>query len=227
MFRRGCLCETRAARCNSGVRQDSLTHQAQKSRIRADEPTRNEQDVESRRIVKAAGLLALCLAAASSCKPRRAQDAGPPPGRTQPARPAIRAAHAQWLPAPLLAFPMEAPSPQPRPGFTAVSPIITPEGHGPEGPPALDPNVQVVRFQGPEGLTVEVLAPQSIPVPIGDGGGIATVGLAARSRLPPAAGQHHRASRCRALPRDRGRRPPAPAPRDRPGQVPDPDRLQR
>ena len=34
-----------------------------------------------------------------------------------------------------------------------------------------------MRFQGPPGLTVEVLAPAPVPVPIGDGAGIITVGL--------------------------------------------------
>ena len=74
---------------------------------------------------------------------------------------------------------MGAPGPELRPGVSAVGPIITPEGHGPEGPPALDPKVQVVRFQGPLGLRVEVLAPEPSPVPIddGEGEGIATVGL--------------------------------------------------
>src|SRR5262249_31524399 len=37
--------------------------------------------------------------------------------------------------------------------------------------------VQVVRFQGPEGLWVEVLGPNPTPVPQGDGRGILTVGL--------------------------------------------------
>jgi uncharacterized repeat protein (TIGR01451 family) len=55
--------------------------------------------------------------------------------------------------------------------------LITPEGHGPTGPSALDPRIQIVRFQGPSGLGVEVLAPAPTPVPVGDGGGIATVGL--------------------------------------------------
>jgi uncharacterized repeat protein (TIGR01451 family) len=41
----------------------------------------------------------------------------------------------------------------------------------------LEPDVQVVRFQGPEGLVVEVLAPAPVPVPQGDGAGILTVGL--------------------------------------------------
>ena len=45
------------------------------------------------------------------------------------------------------------------------------------GAPVLEPDVQVVRFQGPPGLNVEVLSPTSIPVPIGDGAGISTVGL--------------------------------------------------
>ena len=66
---------------------------------------------------------------------------------------------------------MGAPGPEPRPGVSAVGPIITPEGHGPEGPPALDPKVQVVRFQGPSGLRVEVLAPEPGPAPIGEGDG--------------------------------------------------------
>jgi uncharacterized repeat protein (TIGR01451 family) len=43
--------------------------------------------------------------------------------------------------------------------------------------PLPDPNIQVVRFQGPEGLTVEVLAPQAAPVSVGDGRGILTAGL--------------------------------------------------
>ena len=186
-----------------------------------------EQDVGSRRIVKAAGLLALCLAAAATASRARAQDSGIAAWGEYTRRPGDPAAHAQSAPGATPGIPMEAPSPPPRPGFTAVSPIITPEGHGPEGPPALDPNVQVVRFQGPEGLTVEVLAPQSSPRDHRRRRRHRDRRPAARSRLPPTAGQHHRASRCRALPRDRGRRPPAPASRDRPGQIPDPDRLQR
>jgi uncharacterized repeat protein (TIGR01451 family) len=51
-------------------------------------------------------------------------------------------------------------------------------GAGPSaGAPLLEPDVQVVRFQGPPGLVVQVLAPAPLPVPIGDGGGILTVGL--------------------------------------------------
>jgi uncharacterized repeat protein (TIGR01451 family) len=47
----------------------------------------------------------------------------------------------------------------------------------PPGVPVLEADVQVVRFQGPPGLTVEVLSPAPAPVPAGDGGGIITVGL--------------------------------------------------
>jgi uncharacterized repeat protein (TIGR01451 family) len=45
------------------------------------------------------------------------------------------------------------------------------------GTPVLEPDVQIVRFQGTPGLIVEVLAPAPVPVPVGDGGGIVTVGL--------------------------------------------------
>jgi uncharacterized repeat protein (TIGR01451 family) len=45
------------------------------------------------------------------------------------------------------------------------------------GMPALAPEVQVVRFQGPPGLAVDVLAPTPVPVSAGDGQGIAQVGL--------------------------------------------------
>ena len=50
---------------------------------------------------------------------------------------------------------------------------------GAPGPavPVLPPDIQVVRFQGPEGMAVEVLAPAPTPVPPGDGGGILTAGL--------------------------------------------------
>ncbi len=41
----------------------------------------------------------------------------------------------------------------------------------------LPPDVQVVRFQGPEGLAIEVLGPSPSPIPTGDHGGVLTVGL--------------------------------------------------
>ena len=44
-------------------------------------------------------------------------------------------------------------------------------------PPGLPSDVQVVRFQGPEGVVLDVLGPPPEAVPIGDGKGLATVGL--------------------------------------------------
>ncbi len=62
-----------------------------------------------------------------------------------------------------------APAAPEAPGVAEVGPGTT--------PPALPDEVQVVRFQGPEGLKVEVLSPAPEPAPVGDNGGIATVGL--------------------------------------------------
>jgi uncharacterized repeat protein (TIGR01451 family) len=60
------------------------------------------------------------------------------------------------------------------------SPVIRPgdptTGAAP-ATPVLPPEIQVVRFQGPEGLAVEVLGPPPAPLPPGEGGGILTVGL--------------------------------------------------
>lgn len=63
-----------------------------------------------------------------------------------------------------------------------ASPTIIPPGTTVVGPeaaaaPVLPAEVQVVRFSGPAGLTIEVLGPAPEPVPVGDGHGIATVGL--------------------------------------------------
>jgi uncharacterized repeat protein (TIGR01451 family) len=67
------------------------------------------------------------------------------------------------------------------PGTAPGAAVIGPEAPGGAAPPAgaggLDPDVQIVRFQGPPGLDVDVLAPTPVAVPMGDGGGIATVGL--------------------------------------------------
>ena len=68
-----------------------------------------------------------------------------------------------------------ASSPGSVPGAAVVNPAAPPVVS--VGAPVLEPDVQVVRFQGPPGLAVEVLAPAPVPVPIGDGGGIITVGL--------------------------------------------------
>jgi uncharacterized repeat protein (TIGR01451 family) len=63
------------------------------------------------------------------------------------------------------------------PGASVVGSGEASLGIAPAGTPLLEPDVQVVRFQGPPGLTVEVLAPEPVAVPQGDGGGIITVGL--------------------------------------------------
>ncbi|MBV8126881.1 MAG: DUF11 domain-containing protein [Planctomycetaceae bacterium] len=136
----------------------------------------NDHSVETRDFVIAACLFGLCLVAISTLVRARAQDPGTPPtASAAPGRPAERLT--QPPPSVTPGVPMGAPGPELRPGVSAVGPIITPEGHGPEGPPALDPKVQLVRFQGPLGLRVEVLAPEPSPAPIGEGEGIATVGL--------------------------------------------------
>lgn len=122
------------------------------------------------------GLVAIALGLAPAW---RGVDAAPqeiPPG---PAAPAPAGVAPELTPAqPLEPAPA---STSPAPTAPATDPnapgIVTPEGHGLPVSPQLDPNVQVVRFQGPQGLTVEVLAPQTIPVSVGDGGGILTAGL--------------------------------------------------
>ena len=142
-------------------------HPAFMSRIKADGPTRNESRRRawdagpSRRSSSGSSVTATrhhgaCPASGPPASPLRPRAAGP---RRPPRRPAPR-----------------QPPPQPHPGRAhgararplvarCVGPLITPEGHGPEGPPALDPRVQVVRFQGPDGLNVEVLGPIAKPGP--------------------------------------------------------------
>jgi len=63
------------------------------------------------------------------------------------------------------------------PGAAVVGPEAAVSAAPPSGAAALEPDVQVVRFQGPPGLVVDVLAPTPTPAPVGDGGGIVTVGL--------------------------------------------------
>ena len=70
-----------------------------------------------------------------------------------------------------------APGTAAAPGAAVVGPGEGAVGAAPAGGPVLEPEVQVVRFQGPPGLIVEVLAPEPSPVPAGDGAGIITVGL--------------------------------------------------
>ena len=91
-------------------------------------------------------------------------------------------------PPPSAASPADTPTPTPPAGLEpAPAPaqpngpppvrVVTPEGHGLPTSPLPDPNVQVVRFQGPEGMSVEVLAPQPDVASVGDGGGLFTAGL--------------------------------------------------
>ncbi len=47
----------------------------------------------------------------------------------------------------------------------------------PPGAPALAPEIQIVRFHGPEGVKAEVVSPAPEAVPVGDGHGMLTVGL--------------------------------------------------
>jgi uncharacterized repeat protein (TIGR01451 family) len=70
-----------------------------------------------------------------------------------------------------------AVAPGDAPGAAAVNAGIPVAAPAPAGAPVLEPEVQVVRFQGPPGLMVQVLSPAPIPVPVGDGGGVLTVGL--------------------------------------------------
>jgi uncharacterized repeat protein (TIGR01451 family) len=78
------------------------------------------------------------------------------------------------------------PGRAPSEAVQSASPVAAPPGTATSGPagglaasgaPVLEPDIQVVRFQGNPGLLVEVLAPAPVPVPKGDGGGIITVGL--------------------------------------------------
>ena len=72
---------------------------------------------------------------------------------------------------------ISTPAPASAPGVASTAPeaVETPDGEGEA--PGLPHNIQVVRFQGPEGLKLEVLGPNPEAVPIGDGKGLATVGF--------------------------------------------------
>jgi uncharacterized repeat protein (TIGR01451 family) len=85
-------------------------------------------------------------------------------------------AQAPAPPAPSVTQP--APSP-PMPSAPAGAPGTAVVAPGPTEPavPAIEPDVQIVRFQGPGALAVEVLSPAPTPVPVGDGKGILTTGL--------------------------------------------------
>ena len=87
-------------------------------------------------------------------------------------------AQAQDVPAPVVSTPApaEASTTAPAPVLDAGpagTPVVAPAPSAPE----LPHDVQVVRFQGPAGMKVEVLGPPPEPVPAGDGQGLATFGL--------------------------------------------------
>lgn len=68
------------------------------------------------------------------------------------------------------------------PGTAAVGPDAAPVEpvEAPLAPAVeaiLPADVQVVRIQGPEGVVVEVLGPETVPVPVGDGHGLGTYGM--------------------------------------------------
>ena len=129
----------------------------------------NRGAVAGTRIIPAV-FLGLCLAATFSLARAGVQDGGQPPS-VPDTPPAAQPATPPSLTPGVPMAPRAAPVPP------VVGPIITPEGHGPEGPPGLDPRVQVVRFSGPAGLVVDVLAPSPSPVPVADGTGYGTFGL--------------------------------------------------
>ena len=81
-------------------------------------------------------------------------------------------ARAQEAPAPVVSTPSPSPLPASEPGPPG-SRIVAP------APPVaeLAHDIQVVRFQGPAGVKVEVLGPAPEPVPAGDGQGLATFGF--------------------------------------------------
>ncbi|WP_165230842.1 DUF11 domain-containing protein [Aquisphaera insulae] len=130
---------------------------------------------EAGRRIAPAAFLGLSLVAALCPNRAAAQDpAVTPPTPTPPQAPVVTSAPAAPNITPGVPL-APAPAAATNPPGTA---LVTPEGHGPEeASQALSPTTQVVRFDGPAGLAVEVLAPTATPVPIGDGAGIATVGL--------------------------------------------------
>ena len=123
------------------------------------------------RVVRVTGGL-LAVAACFTAGPALAQNPAAQPG------PESRAARPITLDPASPSMPATATTTAP--GAAAGGPAASTAGGNLPVAPAgftLDPAVQVVRFQGPPGLSVEVLSPPTVPVPIGDGGGIVTVGL--------------------------------------------------
>ena len=104
---------------------------------------------------RCATLLALAITAGLGSAAARAQNTPRPPILSTPA--------------PVTPAPTRVPE---APGSVIVGP-----GEVVAEAPGLPTEVQVVRFQGPDGVRVEVLGPNPEPVPVGDGKGLITVGL--------------------------------------------------
>jgi uncharacterized repeat protein (TIGR01451 family) len=79
-------------------------------------------------------------------------------------------------PAPVPALSPAPPAPNVVPGTGTPGAAVVDNGAA-AAIPVIPPDVQVVRFQGPAGVTVEVLGPAPEPVSSGDGHGLGTVGL--------------------------------------------------
>jgi len=109
----------------------------------------------------------------------RSFDHGPWPARLLGMLALTLAPHASsWAQAPA-ARPgavVSTPAPPATPAL-AETPGVAEIGPAETAPAPLPADIQIVRFQGPEGLKVEVLAPTPEPAPPGDGQGISTVGL--------------------------------------------------
>lgn len=116
------------------------------------------------RASRSAGL-AVCLTLAIAAATQAQEGPAPNtiPGRTVVSAPAVSA---------------PAPVPVAAPGVVTITDDPSVPGQPVEAAqPLLPAEVQIVRFHGPEGVKVEVLAPAPEPVPTGDGKGLATFGF--------------------------------------------------
>nr|UXE45569.1 hypothetical protein Hi04_10k_c4998_00012 [uncultured bacterium] len=107
------------------------------------------------------------------------------PGRPARLAPTLGLALAAVVPAmaqdgpqqpPITSAPAAVAAPAPAPGVAPPGTAVTLDDPA-EAVPGLPADIQVVRFQGPEGVKIEVLGPDPEPVPQGDGKGLIQVGL--------------------------------------------------
>ena len=136
----------------------------------------NDQSVETRDFVVAACLFGLCLVAISTpaCAGAQDRDAAhrirPPADRPRD--------HPQPSPGVTPGVPMGRQGLNLGPVSRRLARSLRPKDTARQGPPALDPKVQVVRFQGPRtGGRDPGTEPSPAPIGDVDGEGIATVGL--------------------------------------------------